>query len=128
MVERHLYSHKTKRYVHQLNDFAEAHNNLKHSSLFNATPNSVTYENAADLFSNQILAPRFFYSMVILEKMYPEIVNDHRKKAAESAHSAVKFPVNTPVRIALNKLTFQKSHNKKWSSEVFLIERLLTHR
>ncbi|KAF4519570.1 hypothetical protein B566_EDAN004777 [Ephemera danica] len=93
----------TYKYVDVLQDLVHAYNNSKHSAI-NMAPNDVTLKNQSEVYD-------YLYSG---NGRYGKI----KKKK-------IIFNVGDKVRITREKYTFEKGYETNWSTEIFVISKIL---
>ena len=98
--------HQTHRYIEHLQEIVTSYNNTKHSTIGMA-PSQVTDENQQDLY----------------EKIYLPI-----ELKRERTTVVYQFNTGDKVRLSLARVHFQKGFDRKWTEEIFIIDkRIASH-
>lgn len=102
-LTKYLYMRNTKRWVPLLPDIIERINSRPNRGLLNLAPNDINKENEKEIY----------------EKLY-------KAKNLKFCEKPL-FDVFDVVRVHLDRKTFEKSHNRSYSYEVYIIRRIVEH-
>lgn len=101
LIYRYLFDRNSYKYLDALGDIVEGYNRRPHRSLLGLSPAEVTVENQVKLWN----------------EMYVNKRTDKRK----SSVLTYKFDIGIFVRVSLEKKTFERAYNAKFSLEPFRV-------
>ena len=108
---RYFTKNQTYRYIDNLQQFADSYNRTPHRSLNFIAPINVNNDNKVDLWAFMYLKQ----NKNQLKKIKP--IKTSRKQSS----NVYAFKMNDMVRISHLKITFQRSYDEQWTSEIFKI-------
>lgn len=101
LIYRFLFEQNSYKYLDSLADIVEGYNRRPHRSLLGLSPAEVTVENQA--------------------KVWNDMYVNRRKRKTKPSLSKFKFDIGTFVRVSLEKKTFERAYNAKFSLEPFRV-------
>ena len=108
MIQKYLTSHKTKKYIDVLQKLIDEYNNKTHSTIKMSPVDASKFENRNDVLQNtsdtSVSAKKSRPKNLVQNKMYK---------------------IGDRVRVAVYKNKFDKGTKPKWTTEIFVITKVL---